>query len=56
MSTDRLPHGRFPGRYAAGQLLALGLVLLLALPLLPLILLVIAWIRYRDRAGRDRAG
>lgn len=44
--------GNVPGRYAAGQLLALGLVLLLALPLLPLILLIIATIRYRNRARR----
>ncbi|GAB3972884.1 hypothetical protein V1634_06785 [Plantactinospora veratri] len=40
------------GRYAAGQVLAVGIVLLVALPLLPLILLIVAWIRLRDRAAR----
>lgn len=40
-------------QYALGQLLALAAVVLLALPLLPLILLVVAGIRYRDR-GRVR--
>lgn len=47
-------HGRrFPvsGRYAAGQLLAAIVVLIVALPLLPLILLIVAWIRLRDRAA-----
>lgn len=40
-----------PG-YAAGQLLASVVVLLLALPLLPLVLLVIAWARCRNRHSR----
>ncbi|MBF9128388.1 hypothetical protein I0C86_05190 [Plantactinospora sp. S1510] len=39
------------GRYAAGQVLAVGIVFLLALPLLPLILPIVAWIRFRDRAA-----
>lgn len=43
---------RTSGPYAAGQLLAVGIVLLIALPLLPFILLIVAWIRFRDRAGR----
>ena len=41
---------RMSGRYATGQLLALLVVLLIGLPLLPLLLLIIAWIRLRDRA------
>lgn len=43
------------GRYAAGQVLAVGIVLLLALPLLPFILLIVAWIRFRDRASARAA-
>ncbi|MFC6017123.1 hypothetical protein ACFP2T_13025 [Plantactinospora solaniradicis] len=43
------------GRYAAGQVLAVGIVFLLALPLLPLILPIIAWIRFRDRAAARAA-
>ncbi|MEO3742896.1 hypothetical protein [Plantactinospora sp. B5E13] len=42
---------RVSGRYAAGQLLAAIVVLVVALPLLPLILLIVAWIRLRDRAA-----
>ncbi|MFK3980443.1 hypothetical protein ACI2K4_08695 [Micromonospora sp. NPDC050397] len=41
---------RMSGRYATGQLLALLVVTLIGLPLLPLLLLIIAWIRLRDRA------
>ncbi|MFY1669372.1 hypothetical protein ACN27G_05355 [Plantactinospora sp. WMMB334] len=43
------------GRYAAGQVLAVGIVLLIALPLLPVILLIVAWIRLRDRAAARAA-
>ncbi|MGI5153226.1 hypothetical protein ACQEVC_43810 [Plantactinospora sp. CA-294935] len=43
------------GRYAVGQVIAVGIVLLVALPLLPLILLIIAWIRLRDRAAARAA-
>ncbi|MEQ4303221.1 hypothetical protein ABNF97_17835 [Plantactinospora sp. B6F1] len=43
------------GRYAAGQVLAVGVVLLVTLPLLPLILLIVAWIRLRDRAAARAA-
>jgi hypothetical protein len=43
-------------RYAAGQLLGLVLVLLLALPLLPLLLLIIGWLRVRHRWAPDQPG
>lgn len=43
------------GRYAAGQFLAAIVVLIVALPLLPLIFLIIAWIRLRDRAAARAA-
>ncbi len=44
------------GRSAVGQVLALVIVLLVALPLLPLILLIIGWIRLLDRYQADRNG
>ncbi|WP_329108540.1 hypothetical protein OG792_07745 [Micromonospora sp. NBC_01699] len=51
---------RMSGRYATGQLLALIVVVLVGLPLLPLLLVIIAWIRLRDRtqarAERRAAG
>lgn len=46
------PTGRDPRRYATGQLLAFAVVGLLALPLLPLIALVVGWLRHRDRRHR----
>ncbi|GAA1855574.1 hypothetical protein [Asanoa iriomotensis] len=45
---------RVSGKYAGGQLLALVFVAIITLPLLPLILLVIAWIRFRDRRAAAR--
>ncbi|GAA3724171.1 hypothetical protein GCM10022225_01290 [Plantactinospora mayteni] len=54
-STGRARTTPTSGRYATGQLLAVGIVLLIALPLLPLILLIIAWIRLRDRAAARAA-
>jgi len=53
--TGRLRSTSMSGRYAAGQVLAVGIVLLIALPLLPLILLIVAWIRLRDRAAARAA-
>jgi hypothetical protein len=49
-SGPNVQQSRMSGRYATGQLLALLVVLLIGLPLLPLLLLIIAWIRLRDRA------
>lgn len=40
--------------YAAGQVLAMSVILLLSLPVLPLLLLLVAWVRLRDRAGRHK--
>lgn len=51
----RVPGNPMSGRYAAGQVLAVGIVFLLALPLLPLILPIVAWIRFRDRAAARAA-
>lgn len=53
------PRGPGSGRYATGQLLALILVALVALPLFPLLVVVVAWIRLRDRrddCAAPRAG
>lgn len=47
----RLRSTPMSGRYAVAQALAVGIVLLIALPLLPFILLIVAWIRLRDRAA-----
>jgi hypothetical protein len=49
------PATAMSGRYAVGQLLAVAVVLLIALPVLPVILLVMIGIRVRDRV-RARAG
>ncbi|MFY1690977.1 hypothetical protein [Plantactinospora sp. WMMB782] len=54
-STGRARTTPTSGRYAVGQFLAVGIVLLVALPLLPLIALVVAWIRLRDRAAARAA-
>jgi hypothetical protein len=45
------PDRRMPpaDRYATGQLLALAVVLLVGLPLLPIITLLVFWMRLRDR-------
>jgi hypothetical protein len=43
-----MPPGRTHG-YATGQVLATIAIMLVCLPLLPLILLLIAWVRLRDR-------
>jgi len=45
---------RVSGKYAAGQVLAIVVVAVIALPFLPLILLVLAWIRLRDRLASSR--
>lgn len=50
-AAHRIPAAGAPSGYATGQLLAFAVVLLLVLPLLPLILLVIGWVRYRDHGS-----
>ncbi|WP_326560190.1 hypothetical protein [Micromonospora sp. NBC_01796] len=42
-------HPQKSGGYATGQLLGLLVVLLIGLPFLPLLLLIILWIRLKDR-------
>ncbi|MCW6010083.1 hypothetical protein K1W54_36890 [Micromonospora sp. CPCC 205371] len=43
-----MPPGRTHG-YATGQVLAMIAILLVCLPLLPFVLLFVAWVRLRDR-------
>jgi hypothetical protein len=47
--------GRRPDGSAAGQTIAMLVILLLSLPLLPLVLLVVAFVRVRDRRTTSRA-
>lgn len=55
-AAHRIPTSGDLNQYAFGQVVALAVVLLLALPLLPLLLLVIAGIRYRDHRALAHPG